>query len=85
MKVLNWLKERKGYGGTELSSVINYLKNKNTQNSQNSILIVFTDGYHEKLNAKDFKRFKKVIFVLSKESTKENIPSSHNIKIIKVR
>ena len=81
-KILNWLKERKGYGGTELSSVINYLKNKNTQNS---ILIVFTDGYHERLQPKDFKKFKKVIFVLSKESTKENIPFSHNIKIIKVR
>lgn len=81
-KVLSWLKERKGYGGTELYSVINYLKNKNTQNS---ILIIFTDGYHEKLEPKDFKRFKKVIFVLSKESTKENIPFSHNIKIIKVR
>ena len=81
-KVLNWLKERKGYGGTCLYSVLNYLKHKNVANS---IIIILTDGHHEKLEAKDFRKFRKVIFVLSKNSTSENIPNAHNIKIIKIR
>jgi len=82
-KILNDLKKRKGYGGTRLKSVLEYLKNKQTYNT---ILVVLTDGYFEdNLTKKDFAKFKKVIFVLSKDSTSENIPKSFNIKIIKIR
>ena len=81
-KILNELKKRKGYGGTELKNVFEYYKKRNTNNT---ILIVLTDGYFGEIEAKDLKRFKKVIFVITKEGTTENIPKSFNTKIIKIR
>ena len=81
-KILEDIKNRKGYGGTRLECVLEHYKNKPVNNT---ILIVLTDGYFGKIEAKDLKRFKKVIFLISKQGTTENIPKSFNTKIIKIR
>jgi predicted metal-dependent peptidase len=81
-KILNELKKRKGYGGTRLKSVFEYYKKRNTNNT---ILIVLTDGYFGEIEKNDLKKFKKVIFVITKQGTTENIPRCFNTKIIKIR
>jgi predicted metal-dependent peptidase len=81
-KILEDIKNRKGYGGTRLECVLEHYKNKPVNNT---ILIVLTDGYFGEIEAKDLKKFKKAIFVISKDGTTENIPKSFNTKIIKIR
>jgi predicted metal-dependent peptidase len=81
-KILEDIKNRKGYGGTRLKCVFKHYKNKPLNNT---ILIVLTDGYLDEIEVKDLKKFKKVVFVISKDGTTENIPKSWNTKIIKIR
>jgi predicted metal-dependent peptidase len=81
-KILNELKKRKGYGGTELKSVFEYYKKRNTSNT---ILIVLTDGFFGEIEKNDLKKFKKVIFVISKYGTTDEIPKCFNTKIIRIR
>jgi predicted metal-dependent peptidase len=81
-KILEDIKNRKGYGGTKLKSVFEYYKKRNTSNT---ILIVLTDGFFGEIEANDLKKFKKIIFVITKHGTTENIPKSWNTKIIKIR
>ena len=82
--VLQELKKRKGYGGTSLRSFLKYC---NKRPNMNKIAIIFTDGRVEyDLKQQEFKNFKKVIFVLTKESDYQNIAKlkSHKIKILKM-
>lgn len=81
-KILEDIKNRRGYGGTRLECVLEHYKNKPVNNT---ILIVLTDGHFGEIEAKDLKKFKKVVFVISKDGTTENIPKSFNTKIIKIR
>jgi predicted metal-dependent peptidase len=81
-KILEDIKNRKGYGGTRLKCVFEHYKNKQLNNT---ILIVLTDGYFDEIEVKDLKKFKKVVFVISKDGTTEYIPKSWNTKIIKIR
>jgi predicted metal-dependent peptidase len=81
-KILEDIKNRKGYGGTKLKCVFEHYKNKTINNT---ILIVLTDGHFGEIEVKDLKKFKKVVFVISKDGTTENIPKSWNTKIIKIR
>jgi len=81
-KILNELKNRKGYGGTTLRSFLKYCEKR----GHNKILIILTDGEFESdLTKQDFVKFKKVIFVISKEGHTNYIPKSFNIKVIKIR
>lgn len=83
--VLQELKKRKGYGGTTLRSFLKYC---NKKPNINKIAIILTDGYVETdLKQQEFKNFKKVIFVLTKDSNYQNIAKlkSHKIKILKMR
>jgi predicted metal-dependent peptidase len=81
-KILNELKKRKGYGGTRLKSVFEHYKKRNTSNT---ILIVLTDGFFGEIEKNDLKKFKKVIFVISKYGTTGEIPKCFNTKIIRIR
>jgi predicted metal-dependent peptidase len=81
-KILEDIKNRKGYGGTRLKCVFEHYKNKPVNNT---ILIILTDGHFGEIEIKDLKKFKKVVFVISKDGTTENIPKSFNTKIIKIR
>jgi len=84
-KVLNELKKRKGYGGTKLRSFLEYCNKKGVLNS---IAIILTDGYVEyDLKVSEFRNFKKVIFVLTRDCDYENIAKlkSPKIKILRMR
>jgi len=82
-KILNELKNRKGYGGTILKSFLEYCEKKR---GYNKVLIILTDGEFESdLTKKDLTKFKKVIFVISRVGHSNYIPKSHNIKVIKIR
>lgn len=84
-EVLEELKKRKGYGGTNLRSFLKYCSKR--VNTNNSIAIILTDGYiEEDLKKEEFKMFKKVIFVLTKNCDYENISKlkCHRIKVIKI-
>ncbi len=81
-EALKWLKERRGYGGTNLRSFLEYCNKK----TFNKIAIILTDGEFENdLKANEFRNFKKVIFVISKNGTTKYIPKDPKIKILKIR
>jgi predicted metal-dependent peptidase len=85
-KMLKELKKRVGYGGTILSKAIQFFAKK--QHDLNaSILIILTDGEFGELDEEDIKvlrRFKKVIFVISKGGTTRYIPKLQNVKVLEV-
>lgn len=83
-KALEFLKERKGYGGTTLRSFLDYCK-KNMR--QKYLSVILTDGYFEDgLKQKDFNLFKKTIFVLSKDCDFEKVNKlkSKNILVLRI-
>jgi len=83
-KVLEELKKRKGYGGTALRSFLKYC---NKKPAFNKIAVIFTDGYVEgDLKPEEFRNFKKVIFVLTRNSNYENIAKlkSPRIKVLRI-
>jgi len=85
-KALNFLKVRKGYGGTCLRSFLDYC-NKKIKHT-NKIAIILTDAYFENdLELNEFKGFKKVFFVLTKDCNYENVKKlkSNKVKILKLR
>jgi len=82
-KALEWLKERKGYGGTVLKSFLEYCDKRG---NLNKVAVILTDGYFESdITHKDFKNFRKVIFVVSKNGITDLIPKSPKIKVLKIR
>jgi predicted metal-dependent peptidase len=85
-KMLKELKKRVGYGGTILSKAIQFF-NKKPYDLNRSILIVLTDGEFGELDEEDIKvlrRFKKVIFVITKGGTTIYIPKLQNVKVLEV-
>jgi len=85
-EILNELKKRVGYGGTILSKAIQFF-NKKPYDLNRSIFVVLTDGDFEILDEEDIKvlrKFKKVIFVISKGGTTKYIPKLQNVRILEV-
>lgn len=84
-KALDFLRGRKGFGGTRLRSFLEYC---NKVGCYNKVAIIFTDGEVETdLKVEEFNKFRKVIFVLTKDGDYENIAKlkSPKIKILKIR
>lgn len=82
-EILSFLKKRKGYGGTCLRSFITYCEKR----ARNTIAIIFTDGCVEgDLTQKDFRVFKEVVFVLTKDCDYGSIAKlkSGRIKVLKM-
>ena len=75
-RVIKELKERKGYGGTEIHSFLEYAKEKakKIKGKEKPTVVIFTDAYTEDVSPKDFRNFKKTIIVVSKEGSKEGLP-----------
>jgi predicted metal-dependent peptidase len=85
-KLLMELKKRVGYGGTILSKAIQFF-NKKPYDLNRSILIVLTDGEFGELDEEDIKilrKFKKVIFVITKGGTTRYIPKIQNVRVLEV-
>ncbi|MEM4680693.1 MAG: VWA-like domain-containing protein [Nanopusillaceae archaeon] len=78
-EVINKLKKRVGYGGTNLSEALNYAVKK----YKNSYLVLLTDGYVDGFDKNVVKMFKKFIVVLTPNST-DNVFSNSNAKIIRM-
>jgi predicted metal-dependent peptidase len=85
-KMLMELRKRVGYGGTILSKAIQFFAKKPFDLNR-SILIVLTDGEFGELDEEDIKvlrRFKRVIFVITKGGTTRYIPKLSNVRVLEV-
>ena len=68
-------KGRCGYGGTNVSCVKPYCKDKDINPK---LLVILTDGYWDKVTDSELPDCK-VIWLLTKDGTEENIPKGHTI------
>jgi len=78
-QVFDELKKRKGYGGTIIESFFKKA-NELIRNKKKTYCIVFTDGYTENVRNEWVKDFKKTIFVISKNGSKDSLKDVKNLR-----
>jgi len=86
-KVMDFVKKRKGFGGTDLKVAVKHVLKKK-KNVRNTIAVIFTDGYFGKIDVKLLQQFRKVIFVLTENSDVEHVMKlcdGKKIKYLKVK
>jgi len=72
------LKLRKGYGGTLIKSFFDKVNELIKSSKKKVYLVILTDGYTENVEKEWTKSFKKVIFVISKNGTKDTLKEVKN-------
>lgn len=78
--VLKSLKNRVGYGGTDVSEALTYA----SKHHKGAYLVMLTDGYVSGFSSDFVKKFKKFIVVLTPKGTTEYFGDSKGIKFIRM-
>jgi len=72
-EILEELRERKGYGGTVIESFFKKSNELVKNKKRNTYIVVLTDGETEKVEREWVKGWRKVIFIISKNGSKESL------------